>query len=216
MSALSFPVADPVFLVSAFALDPGTEHAGHHRGRRASVSRVREQVWTARYETGVIGQAERIAWEGWAHRLDGGLGTFLGSDTSRGLPQAYWALGALPDDGVSPWDGVASVTAVGAGGAVSFGGVPAGLGITRGDRIGLVETIGGRQRRGYFEAVAGATANGAGVLDLTVTPFPAPMFSTAAVAQFDRPQLELRLVRDGFSVSPGLRPTVSFSAVQVL
>ena len=85
---ITFPRQLPFcgFVECTFDLDPGTEHAGHDRGRRATVSRVREPIWFARFETPDVNDADRAVWRSWRNSLDGGLKTFLAWDARQGLP----------------------------------------------------------------------------------------------------------------------------------
>ncbi|QKV17859.1 hypothetical protein [Oricola thermophila] len=198
-------------------LDPGTEQAVHSRGRRATVSRVREPVWFGTFETPQLMDGDRIAWQSWGKSLRGGLRTFLAWDASRDLPLAYMSDGQMPDDGGSPWDGVATVSSLATPGQIDLTGVPAGYQATAGDRIGLEQEISSRDRYGYFEIMEDATADGSGNLSVTVEPLVPSMFTTAAVAKLYRPLCEFRLVKDSFSAPSRVGyPAVSFQGVQVL
>ena len=212
MTPVALPFPDVCFLVSDFVLDPGVEQAVHGGGLAATASRVREPLWSARFDTGPVTQSERIAWLDWSDDLDGGLVPFLAPDTSLGLPQAYWSAGAMPGG----WSGAAVVTGLPTPSQVALSGLPANYQATKGDRIGLVETVGGRVRHGYFRITANAAANAGGTMTATVRPFVPSLFTTAARAQLVRPVCALRLARGGFRAPAAIRPTVSFSAVQVL
>lgn len=217
---ISFPRDLPFsdLVECSFDLDPGTEQSGHARGLRATVSRLREPVWTARFETPQVVQAERRKiWKSWRHTLDGGLKTFLAWDASCGLPFAYQAAGEMPDDGGSPWDGEAVVEDLSTAGQVALSGCPAGYQASVGDPIGLEETISSVAKYGYFEIAEDAVADGSGDMTVTVRPLVQPMFSTSAVAKLYRPVCQFRMAKGSFSApSRSDFPAVSFEAVQVL
>lgn len=203
----------PTVVECSIDLDYGTEHAVHNRGQAATVSKVREAIWTGRFETAPLATPDLIRWQAWHKTLRGGLNLFVAHDELRKLPQAYWQAGQLPGG----WDGVANVADLSLPYEIALTGVPGGYEARTGDRIGLEQQINGQQFYGYHEIVADTVATGGGAITLTVEPQVSSAFTTAATARLLAPLCQFRIVKGSFSAPTrgGFNP-VRFEAVQQL
>lgn len=185
------------------------------KGAFANLTQVNDPVWLFAGETYTLRPALRAEWGAWKISLQGGLRSFLAFDTRRRAPLAY-AGARSPDDIKAGWAGTANVVTLGAGGVLTLSGLPAQYRFTPGDRIGIEQ--GAPLRRGYYEVIEPAGADGAGSATVTVAPFlHTALFSPGAVARLWRPVCELVLDWPSGGDENGALPslgTFTFSAWQ--
>jgi hypothetical protein len=155
------------------------------RGLTVNVFEISEQLFRIDVQTVdlIPHGAPHAAWRAWRAKLRGGLNTFSTWDVNKRTPLAYpSATSAASISGA--WGGTATVTALGASGALSLSGLPAGYVLSAGDYIGLEES----GRYDLYEVATTVTANGSGVVTVSVLPYlRSTVFTTAAVARIWRP-----------------------------
>ena len=179
------------------------------KGAFMNLSQVNDPVWLFACETYTLRAAPRAEWGAWKASLQGGLRSFLAFDSRRRAPLAY-AGARSPVDIKAGWDGTAGVVSLGAGGVLTLSGLPAQYRFTPGDRIGIEQ--GAPLRRGYYEVIEGAGADGAGNAVVTVTPFlhTALFAAPGAVARLWRPACELVIDWTSWRDENGALPRLGF------
>lgn len=112
------------------------------------------------------------------------------------------------------FDGTATVNSLGLSGSLGLSDMPPGYQAKAGDRVGLEED----GHYGYYEVLENATANGSGVITLTVAPFiHTSVFTTSAVCRLWQPKCQFWLDWNSWSAPRTGQPgSVSFDAYQVL
>lgn len=185
------------------------------KGAFANLTQVNDPVWLFACETFTLRPVPRAEWGAWKNSLQGGLRSFLAFDSRRRAPLAYAGARSSVDIKAG-WDGTANVVTLVGGGVLTLSGLPAQYRFTAGDRIGVEQ--GAPLRRGYYEVMEPAGADGAGDAVVTVAPFlHTALFSPGAVARLWRPVCELVLDWNSWRDENGGLPrlgTISFSAWQ--
>jgi len=155
------------------------------RGLVVNVFETAEQLWRVQVQTVALKPhaAPHAAWRAFRAKLRGGLNTFSTWDVNKRTPLAYPT--ATASASISGgWNGTATVSALGASGALGLTGLPASYVLSAGDYIGLEE--GGRYD--LYEVATSVTANGSGVVTVSVLPYlRSTIFTTSAVARLWRP-----------------------------
>jgi hypothetical protein len=155
------------------------------RGLTVNVFEISEQLFKVDIQTVAMipHAAPHAAWRAFRAQLRGGLNTFSTWDVNKRTPLAYPnATSAASISGA--WSGTAVVTSLGASGALGLSGLPANYAFSAGDYIGLEE--GGRYD--LYEVATSVTANGSGVVTVSVLPYlRTTVFTTSAVARIWRP-----------------------------
>ncbi|HTV69845.1 MAG TPA: hypothetical protein VMF90_15030 [Rhizobiaceae bacterium] len=196
-------------------LEEGVTYAGSGRNRGPVMNRTRtiEPAWRGRFGTIILERNPKMIWSAWGKSLKGGMKTFVAWDIERPTPIAY-PDAAAPEDIESGWNGTATVTSLGLSGALGLSGLPANYQLKAGDRIGLRQTT----RYGYYEVLEDVTANGSGVVTVTVTPFlHTTVFTTAAVAWLWRPVCLFVIDWQTWTEQTLVKPTpISFEANQTI
>lgn len=140
-------------------------------------------------------------WSAWVASLRGQQKLFLGVDVSRRFPRSYAggfagltrAVGGASFDGpATDWEQAID----GEGNAVlTISGLPAGFVVKRRDYVGFRWSA--LTRRAKVRATEDVTANGSGVLVVTVEPaVDLRVVPADAIAHFDNPQCLMKLVMD--------------------
>lgn len=158
-------------------------------GVRYNVTETAPPSWVVQISTPPFHKesSEIGIWSSFISSLHGGINRFLVNDNFKMKPLAYWTAEASTDVDAS-WDGTAGVSALTAAGSLSLTGLPAGYVVSVGDRIGLEQTVSSVDRYGYHEVTSGGTANGSGVVTVTVMPFiKTGIFTTSATARLWKP-----------------------------
>jgi hypothetical protein len=213
--AITYPRAFPS--IARFAQTPAftlLEGLAVNRtgGGEIEAMELADPVWTAKYQTVAVAEANRAAWTAWRASLRGGR-TFLGWDPGRPWPLAYGApVLNLTRAGGGAFDGTAKVTAATAQG-FTLATLPANYQVSVGDRVSLVRP---NSQRSLHEVLEAAPANGSGVVTVTVEPtVPADVVINSTAVQLVRPTCVFVLLSDTFQAPTGLLPQpVSFDAVQ--
>jgi hypothetical protein len=180
-------------------------------GTSIALTETMETVFRVDVQTIDLTQADRAAWRAWRAKLRGGLDTFSLYDVSKATPLNYLTATASTDISGS-WDGTADVTSLGASGALALASLPAAYVVSLGDYIALEE--GGRTD--LYQASATVTANGSGVVTVSVRPYlRTGIFTASAVARLWRPKANFVLDPASWSESAGVLPSpISFSGIQ--
>jgi hypothetical protein len=181
------------------------------RGTSLALTETMDTIFRVDVQTIPLIEADRAAWRAWKSKLRGGLDQFSLYDASKPTPLAYPnATSAASISG--SWDGTADVTTLGASGALALADLPANYVVTQGDYIALEE--GGRVD--LYQASASITANGSGVVTVSVRPFlRTGIFTTAAVARLWRPKGVFVIEPESWSESAEILPgPISFSGIQ--
>lgn len=186
-----------------------------NNGLQSSATETASPIWRGKFSTAPLSEERRAEWHAWLGKLRGGLDTFTAYDKTKPYPRAY--PGVTASTGVSAgWNGTATVSSLGASGALGLASLPAEYQVKAGDPVGLEE--GGRY--GYYIASADVTANGSGVVTISVRPYlHTGLFTTSAVARLFRPLCAFTLDADSFGDggSSWLAPSpVSFMGTQIL
>lgn len=153
-------------------------------------------LWHARFSFGQsISRAKSEEWRAFVARLRGQQRTFFGADQNRPYPVAYpRGFAALTRAAGGAFDGTAASWSVNADrDVISPTGLPAGLALNIGDYGMFRWETGGEARRSLHRAVLAATANGSGVVALTVEPPVPNLVPGDAVFDLARPCCVMKL-----------------------
>lgn len=180
-------------------------------GTSLALTETMDTVFRVEVQTIPLTDADRAAWRAWRAKLRGGLDLFSLYDVSKATPLNYPTATASTDISGS-WDGTADVTSVGASGALALASLPANYVVSLGDYIALEES----SRVDLYQASATVTANGSGVVTVSVRPYlRTGIFSSSAVARLWRPKATFVLEPGSWSESAGVLPSpISFSGIQ--
>jgi hypothetical protein len=212
---ISYPreIPFPRLVECSFELLDGVTTSPSARGKFLNRSQVVEPMWKAVISTPPLNRADRAIWGAWKKSLRGGLRSFVAYDLTKSPPRAYpAATSAASISGA--WDGTGTVTSIGTSGNITLGALPAGYKAMVGDHLALEEN----GKYGFYEILEDKTANGSGVVTLTVAPFiHTTLFSTAATARLWQPKAEFIIDWQSWKEQATLNPTpISFEAYQVL
>lgn len=180
-------------------------------GTSIALTETMETVFRVDVQTIPLSPSLRAEWRAWRAKLRGGLDLFSLYDVTKKAPLAY--AGAMASSDISAsWDGTADVTSLGASGALALASLPANYVVSAGDYIALEE--GGRYD--LYQASATVTANGSGVVTVSVRPYlRTGIFTASAVARLWRPKATFVLDPASWSESAGVLPSpISFSGTQ--
>lgn len=145
-------------------------------------------------------------------RLQGGVQRVYMWDWMREYPLSYPdGFTGLTYAGGGAFDGTADVASLTAS-TITLDNLPVAFALKAGDMVGLSEGA----YRGLYRIVADATANGSGVVTLTVEPrIELTLFSASAVANFAKPVCVMALTEEADPTRDGKYETVEFTLVQV-
>ncbi|KKX25288.1 hypothetical protein [Rhizobium sp. LC145] len=208
-----FDLPSSKFVECTFTLLDGVTSSPFDRGMSFNLTQVTDPVWRAHVETWGLDRPEKQVWSAWKHSLRGGLNRIRAYDIARSAPLAY-RNAKSPAEISSGWNGAGTVNSLGAAGALTVSGLPTGYQALPDDRVGIEQN----GRYGYYAVLQPATANGSGVISLTVAPFlHTSYFSSGAVARLWRPMALFVIDWKTWSLSEtrDLEPA-SFDAYQVL
>lgn len=183
------------------------------RGLSINLFQTAETLWQVEIETIPLWRdlQPRADWRAFRSKLRGGLDLFSAWDVSKPTPLAYpSATSAASISG--GWGGTATVTSLGASGALGLSGLPANYQLKAGDYIGLEQS----GRYDLYEVATSVTANGSGVVTVTVRPhLRTTVFTTSATARLWRPVATFIIDPESWSESAEPGPTpISFRGVQ--
>jgi hypothetical protein len=198
-----------------FDLPDNVASSSSSKGLVINRSQVVDPTWKAHIQTiqrASFEQADLATWSAWKKSLRG-LKTFVAHDRAVPNPIAYLSAESAADIETG-WDGTCTVTSLGASGALALSGAPAGYKASVGDRAGLEQS----GHYGYYEILEAVTADGSGVMTVTVAPFlHTTVFTTAAVCRLWRPKCQFALDWNSWSDPRAGQPSsISFDAYQVL
>lgn len=159
--------------------------------------------------------ADFRAWLAWLDSLKGGVGSFYAGDVLACYPVSYpggftgltKAVGGAAFTGAGDVDAVTATT-------ITISGLPASFLLKAGDLVGLLKGA----NRGLHRIVEDATANGSGIVTVTVEPSVlTSVFDAASTVQFASPVCIMMLAPGSVSYErgPGPQP-VSFAGIQKL
>lgn len=208
--AITYPRLFPIFQFeeSTFTLDSGIVESRHSKGRVGTLSRVREPLWFARFNTGQIHRLLKTRWQSWFTSLNG-INDCLTYDHSKKELINY--PNGVPQIIANTWNGTASVASLATPNQVNLVGLPSGIVFKDGDRLGLTQN----NRYGYYQIIEDATSS-AGTVNLTVAPrINTSLFTTSAIAVCYRPLIRLRIRSFDLSFDSGDSP-ITIEGVQVL
>ena len=189
------------------------------RGGTPVAADIGRPLWTWRYRTRPLEEAEALAWEAWLDSLRGGLRSFRAYHPLRqhlvAYPNGY--AGMIRAVGGSSF-------AAGTGAVVSLGGLldtvtvnnlPASLQFRAGDVVSIAHPS---NKRGLYRVAADAAAGGTGVAVLTVEPTLLPGIVVGAevlvLNAYAHAALDAKSIDSAWSRPR--RAVISFSAQQVL
>jgi hypothetical protein len=175
--ALTFPRTLPDTRTGRFRfeLDRVDYSTTERRGASLGVQ-VGFPLWKLSVNFGAgLTENQADAWVAWADSLQGGSRTFYGCEPTRARPKTYlsgFSLmtraggGAFPDTGAATSWSVDTTREV-----LTLNGLPAGFILQVRDYVGFEWTsAGGDPRRALVRTLEAATANGSGVLTVTISP----------------------------------------------
>lgn len=190
---------------------------GPARGGRIQVAELGPAVWTMRYETVPLAEANGAAWEAWLSSLRGGRRLFKAWHPYRryGLayPNGYTGLTRAIG---GAFTGAATLISLGVGrDAATIAGLPAGYQVTPGDMISWDYLTDSRELR---RAVEPATASAGGIATVTIEPVARPGPPINAAVDLARAWCHAAIDPASIDVkwSAGRRAVVSFAATQSL
>lgn len=155
---------------------------GGARGGVAQVIELGPTVWTMRYETVTLAEADVSEWEAWLSTLRGGLRTFRAWHPFRRYLREYPAgYGGLTRYGGGAFDGTCTLASVASGrDAVVLSGLPVGLKIRAGDLVSWDHSATSQALHRCVEAVD-ASATGQATVSIEPLARPSPAGSSATL-----------------------------------
>lgn len=158
--------------------------------------------WRSKHVLLNLTQARLRELEGWVLKVRQNGGLFYSQEPDRFFPITYYPLGfaGLNRAGGGSFDGSATITAISAN-SVTLATLPAGFIVARGDLMDIRRTVSGLLRRTMFMVTDNAAANGSGQITLSVYPSIPSHFTTASIADFNRPRFLAILDKDGYQPS---------------
>ena len=163
--------------------------------------------WAAEFTTRTLSKDERAIYRAWNETLRGSLHPFLAHDYDRPFPGAYPNGFDLTRATGGVFDGLATVTGLTAT-TISVSTLPANFILQIGDYIGLIEA----GKRGLHRIVEAVTGNSGGAVTVTVEPAVLTnVFTTAALANFSRPEAEMIVQPGSFKCATTARQQTSAS-----
>tara|TARA_R110000868_G_scaffold936_1_gene7123 strand:- start:13618 stop:14250 length:633 start_codon:yes stop_codon:yes gene_type:complete len=179
------------------------------RGGQVQVVGLGPAVWSMKYETVPLTEAQGAAWEAWLSSLRGGARLFKAWHPYRRYGLAY------PRGGPAAFSGACTLASVGGGlDTVTLSGLPSNYVLSPGDLMSWEHAA---NSQALHRVVEGATASTGGGATVTVEPTVRPSPGSTAVtlhkawchAVVDPSSIEVRW-------SPGRRAVVSFAGMQTL
>lgn len=186
------------------------------RGGLIGVVGLGPSVWTMRYETVPMLEADAAEWEAWLSSLRGGLRLFRAWHPLRRYGRFYpTGYGGLTRYGGGSFDGTCTLSTVTNSTVVTLTGLPVGYTFRAGDMLSWEHSTG---KNALHRVMLTTTANGVGLAQPTVEPEirPAPSGTTVAL---EKAWCHAVINQGSETVkwSPGQRTaTVSFAATQTL
>lgn len=165
------------------------------------------------WKTAVNTREQFEVWHSWLVSMRGGLKTFKGRPARRKWPRMYPRGFAGLTVSASPFDGSGNLSAIGAQrDAITVNQLPVGFQLKIGDYCSI--TVGTRQH--LHKIMEDATANGSGVVTLTVEPTIRPDATTSVDVLFAAPYCDMVLTAQSVTPDPsGRGGTISFEGQQV-
>lgn len=186
------------------------------RGGLVQVANVGADLWSAKYETVPLREAEAEAWKAWLHSLRGGARLFRMWNPLRRYALAYpGGYADLDRAGGGDFDGTANLSAIGTSrDTITINTLPASFVLTVGD---LVSFPMGTSNRSLHRVIEGGTGSLGGSLTVTVEPSVPLGASTGVTVDLVKPWclgvLDPRTVSGPWQV--GRIAAVTFDAMQV-
>lgn len=186
------------------------------RGGLVQVANVGADLWSARYETVPLREAEAEAWKAWLHSLRGGARLFKMWHPLRRYALAYpGGYAGLDRAGGGAFDGTANLDAIGvARDTVTIDTLPQSFVLTVGDLISIPLGVG---HRTLHRVVEGGTSGVGGSVTVTVEPTVPLGATTDSTVDLEKAWcygvLDPRTVSGPWQV--GRIAAVSFEALQV-
>ena len=186
------------------------------RGGQIQIVSLGPTVWSIKYESVPLLEADAAAWEAWLSSLRGGLRTFKAWHPLRRYARAYPAgYGGLTRHGGGSFDGTATRSTIGAGlDTVLLTGLPSTFAVKVGDMVSWAHSA---TNQALHRVVEDATAS-AGQVTLAVEPLIRPS-PTGTVASLEKAWCHAVLDRTagGIRWSPATRTAVlTLQATQTL
>lgn len=205
--ALTYPRAMPTVGVDSQVLEPQrVDYLAPELGGHVGAVAAGFPLWRLELTLGEMDVDEARAWRAFLKSLKGASRLFYGRHLTRDYPRAYPAgFGGLnrAGGGAFPADGAPTSWSVDTAREVlTLNGLPAGFVLSEDDPIGWTWTTSSQPRRTMASAVEAATANGSGVMAVTIDP-PLPSFVPGGAAiKLYRPDVIMRIVTDGTQIGP--------------
>lgn len=183
-------------------------------GASPNVADLGPAYWAASYQTKTLSRASFDEWAAWLESLRGGLRLFKGRQARRKWPAAYPKGFAGLTVAGSPFDGTGNLQTIGTlRDTVTVNQVPAGFGLGIGDYFSV--PVGSRQH--LHRVMESATANGSGVVTLTVEPTLRPNAATGVAVRFEAAYCDMVVTsRSLMPFANGRGGVVAFEAHQAL
>ncbi|MEK9751748.1 MAG: hypothetical protein VW338_00855 [Rhodospirillaceae bacterium] len=183
-------------------------------GGETQSRRMIDDRWRGEFTTPALtANTDLRTWLAWLASLQQGTKTFYAFDPRFPYPRAYedGFTGLTKAVGGADFTGAGDVDAISTTG-MTISGLPASFALKAGDRVGLIES----SDRGLHQITEDATANGSGIVSVTVEPLiNTTLFTTAATVQFASPVC-IMILEPGSATEPdGREPgPVSFRGIQ--
>lgn len=183
-------------------------------GGSPNVAELGPPMWAGEWSVRTLNREQYAEWSAWLRSLRGGLRTFKGRPPHWKWPRAYpTGFDGLLVGGLQ-WDGSGAIAAISAGkDTVTVDGVPNGLVLNAGDWLSA--TIGTRQV--LHQITEGGTADGSGVVTVTVEPTIRPTAAVDDVVLLEAPYCDMVLIdAPDMDLTASKLGSFSFAGLQVL
>ena len=216
---LVFPrdMPEPVRFKTATFQPSYMQLRGVSRGGLNQVVNAGADLWQMSFETPPLAETEAMVWQSFLHSLRGGTRLFKAWHPLRRYAQNYRnGYASLTRASGGSFDGTANLQAIsGPRDQITLSTLPAGFVLLPGDMASFAI---GTAYRALHRVTEGGTANGSGVLTVTVEPFVSLAAATGVTVDLEKPWCKA-VLDDGSVSGPwqlSRRSPVKFQAVQEL
>lgn len=164
-----------------------------------------DPFWQIEMQTAPLRGSERLLVETFRDRVEGGMVTVEYTPKHQCIPKAYWG-----DADNALLNNAGTVVSITDGREVEINSIDNGLTLGSGDLIGFSQN--GKRAMGRVTVGGVGTGN---AITVSVEPFVPGFITTGAVVDFKHPKLNMRVVPGSFSMANDLRPSASWTMVEV-